>query len=71
MGQGDVVTIYDDQQQGSRSPSLEILLMGGRPIREPVSWYGPVVMNTHEEIVQAVHDYQAGRMGTIPAKQQA
>ncbi len=71
MGQGDVVTIYGDQQQGSRSPSLEILLMGGRPIREPVSWYGPFVMNTHEEIVQAVHDYQAGRMGTIPAKQQA
>ena len=70
MGQGDVVTIFGDQVQESRSPSLEVLLLGGRPIREPVSWYGPFVMNTHEEIVQAVQDYQAGRMGSIPAKHQ-
>ncbi len=70
MGQGDVVTIFGEQVQESRSPSLEVLLLGGRPIREPVSWYGPFVMNTHEEIVQAVQDYQAGRMGSIPAKHQ-
>ena len=70
MGQGDIVTIYGDAEQDSRSPTLEVLLLGGSPIREPVSWYGPFVMNTHEEIVQAFDDYHAGRMGSIPAKRQ-
>jgi hypothetical protein len=37
------------------------------PIREPIAHYGPFVMNTREEIVQAVDDFNAGRMGTIPA----
>ena len=68
MGPGDLVTIYGDAKQESRSVSLELLVLGGRPIGEPVSWYGPFVMNTREEIVQAVEDYQAGRMGRIPAK---
>ncbi|MDP9302385.1 MAG: pirin family protein, partial [Actinomycetota bacterium] len=36
------------------------------PIREQVSWYGPFVMNTKEEIIDAIEDYQAGRMGSIP-----
>jgi redox-sensitive bicupin YhaK (pirin superfamily) len=68
MGQGDFVTIFGSPEQESRSPSLEMLLLGGCPIGEPVSWYGPFVMNTREEIIQAVEDYQAGRMGHIPAK---
>ena len=68
MGKGDVVTINGDAKQESRSSTLEVLLLGGRPISEPVSWYGPFVMNTHAEIMQAVEDYQAGRMGRIPAK---
>ena len=68
LGDGDLVTIFGDPEQESRSPSLEVLLLGGSPIREPVSWYGPFVMNTREEIVQAIEDYQAGRMGRIPAK---
>ena len=67
MGAGDAVTIYADERQDSRSPALEALVLGGSPIREPMSWYGPFVMNTHEEIVQAVEDYRAGRMGSIPA----
>ena len=44
-----------------------MLILGGRPIREPVAWMGPFVMNTREEVMQAVADYQAGRLGSIPA----
>jgi quercetin 2,3-dioxygenase len=47
---------------------LEVLLLGGRPIREPVFSYGPFVMNTKSEIIEAVDDFQAGRMGSIPPK---
>ena len=56
-----------DAEQESRSPNLDVLILGGRPIREPVAWMGPFVMNTREEVMQAVADYQAGRLGTIPA----
>src|SRR3990172_8784935 len=44
---------------------LDILLIGGVPLKEPVARYGPFVMNTREEIVQAFEDYQSGRMGRI------
>ena len=44
-----------------------MLLLGGLPIGEPIAHYGPFVMNTREEILQAVDDFNAGRMGTIPA----
>ena len=54
------------EQQPDREP-FDVLLLGGLPIREPIAHYGPFLMNTREEIVQAVDDYQAGRMGTIPA----
>ncbi len=46
---------------------FEVLLLGGQPIREPVVHYGPFVMNTRAEILQALEDYQAGRLGQIPA----
>ena len=49
------------------SPNLEVLLLGGLPIREPIAHYGPFLMNTRQEIVEALEDYQAGRMGVIPA----
>jgi redox-sensitive bicupin YhaK (pirin superfamily) len=45
---------------------MDVLLFGGLPIREQIAWYGPFVMNTRQEIIQAVEDYQSGRMGQIP-----
>ena len=68
FGAGDVVHIAADASQESRSPDLEVLLLGGRPIGEPVAWYGPFVMNTRDELAQAMADYQSGRMGRIPAE---
>jgi redox-sensitive bicupin YhaK (pirin superfamily) len=48
---------------------LDVLLLGGLPIREPIAHYGPFVMNTRYEIRQAMEDYQSGRLGIIPADQ--
>ncbi len=66
-GRSIVPGVGADAQQDGRSPNLEVLLPGGLPIREPVGFHGPFVMNTRGKIMQAVEDYHAGRMGTIPA----
>lgn len=67
FGAGDTLTLAADTTQGAGG-NLEVLLLGGRPIGEPVVHYGPFVMNTKAEIVQALEDYQAGRLGTVPAR---
>ena len=69
FGPGDAVTVsaLDARRQESRSTNMDVLILGGRPIREPVAWMGPFVMNTRDEGIQAVRDYQAGRLGSIPA----
>ena len=67
LGAGDSLTLAAATGQESRSPTLDVLILGGRPIHEPVAWLGPFVMNTRDEVMQAVADYQAGRLGSIPA----
>lgn len=66
FGNGDGLVIEADPVQDSRAPALEVLLLGGQPIREPVVFHGPFVMNTRDEIFQAIRDYHAGRMGQVP-----
>ena len=57
-GDSIAVTAGDD--------TLEVVLLGGRPIREPIAWYGPFVMNTKAEIIQAIDDFESGALGSIP-----
>jgi redox-sensitive bicupin YhaK (pirin superfamily) len=67
LGEGDAIELRADADQDERfADGIDALLLGGLPIREQIAWYGPFVMNTRDELVQAVDDYQAGRMGRIP-----
>ena len=65
--EGDMIVIEADAQQDSHTPTLEIFLIGGVPLRETVVQYGPFVMNTRAEIQEAFEDFNAGRLGVVPA----
>lgn len=66
FGEGDRIVITADAQQDSRHNALEIFLLGGKPIREPVVAYGPFVMNDKAGVLKAMEDFQFGRFGQIP-----
>ena len=63
LGPGDFVTLQADETQESRAPKLEVIVVGGKPIREPLAWAGPFVMNTKDEVMQAYQDFTSGRFG--------
>ncbi len=67
LGRGDTVVVSGTARQESRLAGLDVVVLGGRPIREPVAWGGPFVMNTRAEVLAAFDDYQRGRLGVIPA----
>jgi redox-sensitive bicupin YhaK (pirin superfamily) len=66
FGTGESVAVSAAATQDSRTDALEVLFLGGRPLREPVAMMGPFVMNTRDELRQAVEDFQAGRLGRAP-----
>ena len=66
FGPGDWLSVRADDRQDSATANLEVLVLGGQPIRERVEMFGPFVMNTKAEIGQALEDFQAGKLGHIP-----
>jgi len=67
LGAGDVVTLAGEGGDNESTDTMEVLLLGGQPINEPVAQYGPFVMTTREDLVQAYEDFQRGRLGVVPA----
>ncbi len=67
LGAGDDVVLAAAAGQETSSPSLEVIVLGGQPIGEPIAWGGPFVMNTRDEVLAAFDDFQRGRLGQIPS----
>lgn len=63
---GDEGSVHVEVPDDAERP-LDALVISGVPLREPVARYGPFVMNTRDELVEAFDDYQSGRMGQIAA----
>lgn len=68
FGEGDTIVVRAADVQESRSPALDLFILGGQAIKEPLAWMGPFVMNTKQEVMQAFEDFQKGKLGTIPAE---
>jgi redox-sensitive bicupin YhaK (pirin superfamily) len=66
FGEGAHLQVTADERPDGGTPALEVVVLGGRPIGEPVAWYGPFVMNTKAELTTAVEDFRAGRFGVVP-----
>ena len=65
LGRGDALKVSAVRSQDARhSAGLDVVILGGAPIREPIAWAGPFVMNTRAEVMAAFEDYNAGRLGT-------
>ncbi|MHB1598711.1 MAG: pirin family protein [Acidimicrobiales bacterium] len=67
LGAGDHLVVTADAEQDVGTPVLEVLLLGGAPIGEPVAWHGPFVMSTEAELREAFEDFRSGRLGQVPA----
>lgn len=67
FGEGDSIVLRAGDVQENRSPVLELFILGGQPIKEPVAMMGPFVMNTRAEVLQAFEDFQKGLLGRVPA----
>ena len=66
LGQGDWLVVRADDEPVADAASMEILLLGGLPIGEPVVQHGPFVMNTRQEIREALDDFESGAFGQVP-----
>ena len=65
LGRGDALRLSAAQSQQARhAAGLDVVILGGRPIREPVAWAGPFVMNTKAEVIQAFEDYRPAGSGS-------
>jgi hypothetical protein len=60
FGPGDAIEL-----RAAEHEPIEVLVLAGEPLHEPVVRYGPFVMNTKQEIIDAIEDFQQGRMGAI------
>ncbi len=60
--EGDTLVIEADED-------ADVILLGGRPLREPVAWYGPFVMNTKQEILDSFDLFESGQLGSIPPRE--
>jgi hypothetical protein len=67
LGPGDRISVAARPVQDSaRTTAIDVLILGGQPIREPVFHYGPFVMNSKAELIKAIEDFEAGKFGQLP-----
>lgn len=67
FGAGNALSVRAADRQEGDVGALDVLLLGGAPLHEAIAHYGPFVMNTKDEIMEALRDFEAGRLGVVPA----